>query len=250
MSRTIALFDKFTNHILVHTGQNYDYELNEIFFKDLEIRKPNYFLDCAKNSAIETIASVIQKSDEVFLKEAPDAVLLYGDTNSCLSVISAKKRQILFFIWKQEIGVLIKECLKKLIFKIVDHLSDINLVLTEHARTLVKEGISQETIFKTGSHMKEVLNYFLPKINQSDNLKKCNVNKKNYFLVSLHREENVDSKENLKHLFDLLNEIYKKYKQKIIISMHPRTKKNLENFGLHFKNDNIIFSKPFGFLII
>ena len=248
MSRTIALFDKFTNHILVHTGQNYDYELNEIFFKDLEIRKPNYFLDCAKNSAIETIASVIQKSDEVFLKEAPDAVLLYGDTNSCLSVISAKKRKIPIFHMEAGNRCFDQRVPEEINRKIVDHLSDINLVLTEHARRyLVKEGITQETIFKTGSHMKEVLNYFLPKINQSEILKKCNVNKKNYFLVSLHREENVDSKENLKHLFDLLNEIYKKYKQKIIISMHPRTKKNFENFGLHFKNDNIIFSKPFGF---
>ena len=180
MSRTIALFDKFTNHILVHTGQN-DYELNEIFFKDLEIRKPNYFLDCAKNSAIETIASVIQKSDEVFLKEEPDAVLLYGDTNSCLSVISAKRGKFLFSYGSRN-RCFDQRVPEEINRKIVDHLSDINLVLTEHARRyLVKEGISQETIFKTGSHMKEVLNYFLPKINQSEILKKFNVNKKLLF---------------------------------------------------------------------
>ena len=248
MSRTIAIFDKFTNHILVHTGQNYDYELNEIFFKDLEIRKPDYFLDCAKSTAIETIASIIQKSDEVFLKELPDAVLLYGDTNSCLSVISAKKRQIPIFHMEAGNRCFDQRVPEEINRKIVDHLSDINLVLTEHARRyLVKEGISQETIFKTGSHMKEVLNYFLPKINQSEILKKLNLMKKNYFVVSLHREENVDSKENLRHLFDLLNEIYKKYEQKIIISMHPRTKKNFEKFNLKFNNNDILFSKPFGF---
>ena len=165
MSRVIAEFDKHTKHILVHTGQNYDYELNQVFFEDLEIRKPDYFLEAVGESVAQTIARVIEKSDEVLGREQPDAVMLYGDTNSCLVVISAKRRKIPVFHMEAGNRCFDQRVPEELNRKVLDHLSDINLVLTEHARRyLIAEGIRPETIIKTGSHMKEVLDYYMPRV--------------------------------------------------------------------------------------
>ncbi|MDP3448809.1 MAG: UDP-N-acetylglucosamine 2-epimerase, partial [Eubacteriales bacterium] len=173
MSRVIAEFDKHTEHVLVHTGQNYDYELNQLFFEDLGIRKPDHFLEAVGENAAQTIARVIEKSDEVMAKEQPDAVMLYGDTNSCLAVIAAKRRKIPVFHMEAGNRCFDQRVPEELNRKVLDHLSDINLVLTEHARRyLIAEGIRPETIIKTGSHMREVLDYYMPKIQKSDVLKR------------------------------------------------------------------------------
>lgn len=249
LSRVIQELEKFTNHILVHTGQNFDYELNEIFFEQLEIRKPDYFLNSAGNNAAETIANVIKKSDEVLEKEKPDAVLLYGDTNSCLSVISAKRRQIPIFHMEAGNRCFDQRVPEEINRKIVDHLSDINFPLSEHARRyLIAEGIRPETIIKSGSSMLEVLQYHKNKIEQSDILINENLQKNKYFILSSHREENVDYSENLNNLLDSINAIYEKYKFPIIISTHPRTKKKLESINYFNDNPDIRFLKPFGFI--
>ena len=169
MSRVITEFDQHTNHILVHTGQNYDYELNQVFFDELSIRKPDYFLEAVGDKVAQTIARVIEKSDEIMEKENPDAVMLYGDTNSCLAVIAAKRRKIPVFHMEAGNRCFDQRVPEELNRKVLDHLSDINLVLTEHARRyLIAEGIRPETIIKTGSHMREVLDYYMPKIQNSD----------------------------------------------------------------------------------
>ena len=194
MSRVIAEFDQNLNHILVHTGQNYDYELNELFFEDLEIRKPDYFLGVEGKSPAQNIAQIISKSEEVMMKEEPDAILLYGDTNSCLSVMSAKRLKIPVFHMEAGNRCFDQRVPEELNRKVLDHLSDINMVLTEHARRyLIAEGIRPETIIKTGSHMDEVLGYYQPMIEKSDILSQLSLSKGKYFLVSTHREENVDS---------------------------------------------------------
>tara|TARA_X000000950_G_scaffold286242_1_gene394540 strand:+ start:1157 stop:2281 length:1125 start_codon:yes stop_codon:yes gene_type:complete len=248
MSLAIKLFDKFTNHILIHSGQNYDYELNEVFFKDLEIRKPDYFLNASGKNAAQTIGNIIKKADNVLRKEKPDAILLYGDTNSCLSVIAAKKLKIPIFHMEAGNRSFDERIPEETNRKILDHLSDINLVLTEHARRyLILEGIKPETIFKTGSHMKEVLNYYNDKINKSKILESLRLKSKNYFLISIHREENVDKKSNLISMLKTFNKIASTYKCPLIVSTHPRTKDRLNK--LHFKKlDNLIkFEKPFNF---
>ncbi len=248
LSEVIKELDKHTNHVLVHTGQNFDYELNEVFFNDLGLRKPDYFLDAAGENSIETISNVIVKSDKIFIKELPDALLLYGDTNSCLSVISAKKRKIPIFHMEAGNRCFDQRVPEEINRKIVDHLSDINMPLSEHARKyLEREGIQPETIIKTGSPMLEVLEKNLNKINDSDILKRENLAKNDYFIVSIHREENVDSPENFKNLLDSLDEITRYYEKKIIISTHPRTKKKMIKEGYQNKNEMITFSKPFGF---
>ncbi|TGL57208.1 UDP-N-acetylglucosamine 2-epimerase (non-hydrolyzing) [Leptospira ognonensis] len=248
MCRVIDEFDKLTNHILVHSGQNYDYELNQVFFEDLGIRKPDYFLNVASTTVAGTIASIIQKSDEIFEKENPDALLLYGDTNTCLSVLSAKRRKIPVFHFEAGNRCFDQRVPEELNRKVLDHLSDINFVLTEHARRyLIAEGIRQETIIKTGSHMEEVLNHYLPKVNSSTILDKLNLEAYKYFLVSAHREENVDSKENLKDLLDSLNAIAEEYKFPVIVSTHPRTRKRLEDIEGIKLNSLIQFLNPFGF---
>jgi UDP-N-acetylglucosamine 2-epimerase (non-hydrolysing) len=249
MSRVIEEFDKHTNHILVHTGQNYDYELNQLFFEDLEIRKPDHFLEAVGQTAASTIGRVIEKSDEVMERENPDAVLLYGDTNSCLAVIAAKRRKIPVFHMEAGNRCYDQRVPEELNRKVLDHLSDINLVLTEHARRyLLKEGIPGETIIKTGSHMKEVLDFYSDKISQSEIVHELNLKKESYFLVSAHREENIDSQINLNNLIETLSAIDTKYNLPIVISTHPRTKKKLEEMNFDFKkNSNIRFLKPFGF---
>ena len=248
MSRVISEFDQNTNHVLVHTGQNYDYELNEVFFKDLEIRKPNYFLDAGGENSLQTIGNVIKSSDNVIKKEKPDAILLYGDTNSCLSVITAKRNKVPIFHMEAGNRCFDERVPEEINRKIVDHLSDINLVLTEHARRyLIREGISQEKIFKTGSHMNEVLNFYNKKILKSNILDELNLQKNKYFVVSMHREENVDSKINISELIEALKKIQTKYKLPIIVSTHPRTSLRLKKFKFNGKLKNINFIKPLGF---
>ncbi len=248
MSRVIFEFDEHTKHVLVHTGQNYDYELNQVFFEDLGIRKPDYFLNSNEKTPAETISNVIKFSDKVIKKEKPDAILLYGDTNSCLSVISAKRNMVPIFHMEAGNRCFDERVPEEINRKIVDHLSDVNLVLTEHARRyLIREGIAQEKIFKTGSHMPEVLNYYQLNIKKSSILKKLNLKKGEYFLVSVHREENVDKDSSLIEIVQTLRSIYEEYKLPIIVSTHPRTKKRLKELDLENIHENINFIKAFGF---
>ena len=248
MSRVIAEFDEYTNHVLVHTGQNFDYELNQVFFDDLGIRKPDYFLGAVGNNAAQTIARVIEKADEVLEKEQPDALLLYGDTNSCLSVISAKRRKIPVFHMEAGNRCFDQRVPEELNRKVLDHLSDINMVLTEHARRyLLAEGIPADRIIKTGSHMQEVLEYYMPKITTSDVLNRLSLQPQHYFLLSAHREENVDSSENLKDLLNTMQALVKQHEMPVIVSTHPRTRQRLEKLGMDGLDLRIQFLKPFGF---
>ena len=248
MSRVIAEFDEYTNHILVHTGQNFDYELNQVFFDNLDIRKPDYFLGAVGNNAAQTIARVIEKADEVLEKEQPDALMLYGDTNSCLSVIAAKRRKIPVFHMEAGNRCFDQRVPEELNRKVLDHLSDINMVLTEHARRyLLAEGIPADRIIKTGSHMQEVLEHYMPKITTSDVLSRLNLQPQSYFLLSAHREENVDSPENLQDLLDTMQALVKQYDMPVIVSTHPRTRQRLEKLGMDGLDSRIQFLKPFGF---
>ena len=248
MSRAIAEFDQHTQHILVHTGQNYDYELNQLFFEDLGIRKPDYFLEAVGDNAAQTIARVIEKSDEVMEKEKPDAVMLYGDTNSCLAVIAAKRRKIPVFHMEAGNRCFDQRVPEELNRKVLDHLSDINLVLTEHARRyLIAEGIRPETIIKTGSHMCEVLDYYMPKIQKSDVLQRMNLTAGKFFIISAHREENIDTPQNMLDMVETLNALAETYNYPVIVSTHPRTKKRLDTMELGNLNSQIQFLKPFGF---
>nr|WP_199874200.1 UDP-N-acetylglucosamine 2-epimerase (non-hydrolyzing) [Paraclostridium bifermentans] len=248
LSRVINELDKYTNHIIVHSGQNYDYELNEIFFKDLEIRKPDYFLDSAKENAIETIADVLVKVNNLIEKEKPDALLIYGDTNTCLSVIAAKKNKIPIFHMEAGNRCFDLRVPEEINRKIVDYLSDINFTLTEHARKYLEaEGIRPETIIKSGSSMKEVFKYNMDKINNSDILERMSLKPKEYFVVSAHREENLDVDHNFTNLINSLNKIATHYNKKIIFSTHPRTKNKIENTKNVELHKNIILSKPLGF---
>ena len=248
LSEVMKELDKHTNHIIVHTGQNYDYELNELFFEQLNVRNPDYFLEAVKGSPSETIGDIIAKSDKILSKIKPDAILVYGDTNSCLSVIPAKRRKIPIFHMEAGNRCFDQRVPEEVNRKIVDHLSDINLPLSEQARDyLIAEGIKPETIIKTGSPMKEVLNANMTKILSSDILKKENLVAKAYIVMSIHREENVDSPKNFKDLLDSIEALTKIYKLPIIISTHPRTRKKLEEIGYESINPLIRFSKPYGF---
>jgi UDP-N-acetylglucosamine 2-epimerase len=248
MSRVIAELDQHTEHVLVHTGQNYDYELNQLFFDDLGIRKPDYFLEAVGENAAQTIARVIEKSDAVMEAVKPDAVMLYGDTNSCLAVIAAKRRKIPVFHMEAGNRCFDQRVPEELNRKVLDHLSDINLVLTEHARRyLIAEGIRPETIIKTGSHMREVLDYYMPSILASDVLGRMGLAQGGYFIVSAHREENVDTRENLADLLDTLNALAIKYQMPVIVSTHPRTQKLLDALNIGNLDSRVQFLKPFGF---
>lgn len=248
LTEVIKELDKYVNHILVHTGQNFDYELNEIFFNDLEIRKPDYFLNVADSTLSKTIGNIIAYSDEIMEKENPDAILLYGDTNSSLSIISAKRRKIPVFHMEAGNRCFDERVPEEINRKIADHLADINLVITERAKYyLEREGIAPERIIKVGSSMKEIFCKYKDKIDNSNILKKLSLEKDKYFVVSSHREEVVDIKENLIDLIETLNALCDKYKYKIIISTHPRTRKLIEKLGNIKVNENILFSKPFGF---
>ena len=248
LSRVIAELDRHTDHILVHTGQNFDYELNDIFFKEMGIRKPDYFLDAACGGAAETIGNIIAKSDAVMEKELPDAALVYGDTNSCLSVISAKRRRIPVFHMEAGNRCFDQRVPEELNRKIVDHLSDINMTLTEHARRyLIQEGLEPETIIKTGSPMLEVLNYHREQIEASDVLERIGLKSKEFFVVSAHREENVDFHVNFQELLETLMAIRERYILPIIVSTHPRTRKRMEALGIEGLGAGIEFLKPLGF---
>lgn len=249
MSRVIAELDRQVNHVLVHSGQNYDYELNQVFFDELEIRKPDHFLGAAGETAAQTIAEVIAKADTVFELEKPDALLLYGDTNTCLAVIAAKRRKIPVFHMEAGNRCFDQRVPEELNRKVLDHLSDINMVLTEHARRyLIAEGIRPETIIKTGSHMHEVLDYYRPKIEASDVLAREGLEAGKFFIVSAHREENVDTPDNLRDLLATLRALADEYGHPLIVSTHPRTRKRLEALGESLEHPLIRFSKPFGLL--
>jgi UDP-N-acetylglucosamine 2-epimerase (non-hydrolysing) len=248
LSRVIAELEKYTDHILVHSGQNYDYELNEVFFQEMGIKKPDHFLNAAADNAAETIANVISKSDKLLAEIKPDAVLLYGDTNSCLSVISAKRRKIPVFHMEAGNRCFDQRVPEEINRKIVVQLSDINMTLTEHARRyLIAEGLGAETVIKTGSSMLEVLNYHKDDIANSDVLKRLGLKEKEFFIVSTHREENVDSEQNFSDLLESLNKIAETYGKRIIVSTHPRTRKKLEAMDTKAFNPLIEFMKPLGF---
>ena len=248
MSRVIHQFDEFTDHVLVHTGQNYNYELNQVFFEDLNIRQPDYFLNTAGDNSTKTIAKIIKKIDDVLKEVNPDAVLLYGDTNSCLSVIAVKKRRIPIFHMEAGNRCFDQRVPEEINRKIIDHLSDINLVLSDQARSyLVNEGIKPETIIKTGTHMYEVLNYYFPKIIKSDVLERLQLTEKKYFIISIHREENTDDINKLNKLIQVLNAIAEKYEYPVIVSTHPRTKNMLEEINEISLDNKVQLLEPFGF---
>lgn len=274
LSRTMALLDEYVNHIVVHTGQNYDYELNEIFWEQLELRKPDHFLNVDTSSLGAAIGDIIRKSEEVLKLEEPDAVLVLGDTNSCLAAYMAKRMHIPIFHMEAGNRCFDENVPEETNRRIIDHIADFNLVYTEHARRhLLSEGIHHRRIYLTGSPMKEVLDYYKTKIDNSDifnrielksetqNLESRNskLETKKYFLVSVHREENVDNPENLQKILNILNQLAGIYKLPVIVSTHPRTRKRLESFDdqrelaksassvFHF-NSLIHFMKPFGFL--
>lgn len=247
MSCVIEKLDKFYEQILVHTGQNYDYSLNKVFFDELNVREPNYFLNAAGTSPVETISKILVEIDRVLDIEKPDAFLVYGDTNSCLSVIAAKRRQIPIFHFEAGNRCFDLRVPEEINRKIVDHTADINFVLSEHARAyLTNEGINSSRIFKTGSHMFEVIARHEEKITHSDILARLDLVKSDYFLVSLHREENVDKPEKLKKIVNSLEILSEEFKKRVIISTHPRTKKHLSINNITC-SDNIMFLEPFGF---
>lgn len=248
LSRVIAKLDQHCDHTLVHTGQNFDYELNEVFFDELEIRKPDIFLHAAGGTAIETISGVMVKSDQVMCEVKPDALLLLGDTNSALSAIPAKRRKIPIFHMEAGNRCFDLRVPEEINRKIVDHISDINLPYSEIARGyLLREGIPPDQVIKTGSPMREVLDFYAAKIKKSSILERMNLQPNGYFLVSAHREENVDTPSNLLKIFSILNSLVETYDLPVIVSTHPRTHKRIEEMGLK-ASSKVIFNKPFGFI--
>ena len=280
LSRVIPLLDRFTDHIFVHTGQNYDYELNEIFFKDLELRKPDYFLNVDTSSLGAAVGDIIRKSEEVLMKEKPGAMLVLGDTNSCLAAYMAKRMHIPIFHMEAGNRCFDENVPEETNRRIIDHIADFNLVYTEHARRhLLSEGIPHRRIYLTGSPMKEVLDYYKPKIEASKILQNISIgfpqnpsptthqspvtshqslSPKSYFMVSVHREENVDNPENLARILSILNDLADKHKMPVIVSTHPRTRKRMEELLNNqsrvtrhpspvTSNPLIQFLKPFAF---
>jgi UDP-N-acetylglucosamine 2-epimerase len=262
LSRVMALLDQHVDHVIVHTGQNYDYELNEIFFKDLDIRKPDHFLEVDVTSLGSAVGDIIKKTEKILLAEKPDALLVLGDTNSCLSAYMAKRLHIP--IYHMEAG---NRCFdfnvpEEINRRIIDHIADFNLVYTEHARRhLISEGLPHRRIYLSGSPMYEVLKYYEAKINASKILKSLKLKAKNFFVASIHREENVDNPENLRKIITLLNKLAEGYQLPVIVSTHPRTRKRIEAFTESRQltadsktastaqfNKRIKFLKPFGFL--
>jgi UDP-N-acetylglucosamine 2-epimerase len=248
MCLTIERLDKLTQHVLVHTGQNHDYELNQVFFEDLGIRKPDHFLAAAGVGPIDTIARVLTAVDAVLEAEKPDAVLIYGDTNSGLAVIAAKRRKIPVFHMEAGNRCFDQRVPEELNRKVIDHLSDVNMTLTEHARRyLLSEGLPPDRIFKVGSHLAEVLDRFGDKIDQSDILSHLGLERGRYFVVSAHREENVDTPERLQRLFTCLNRLAEEFGWPIIASTHPRTRNRMPaDIGARL-SPLVRFLPPFGF---
>ncbi|MCE5226778.1 MAG: UDP-N-acetylglucosamine 2-epimerase (non-hydrolyzing) [Porphyromonadaceae bacterium] len=248
LSRVMTLLDEHVNHIIAHTGQNYDYELNEIFFKDLELRKPDYFLNVDVSSLEASVGDIIQKSGELLRKEKPDALLVLGDTNSCLSAYMAKRLHIPIFHMEAGNRCFDFNVPEEINRRIIDHIADFNLVYTEHARRhLLSEGLPHRRIYLTGSPMFEVLNYYKPKIESSTIADSLQLTAESYFLVSVHREENVDNPENLRKIILILNRIAEDYHVPIIVSTHPRTRNRLGGVPDIKLNSFIQFLKPFGF---
>lgn len=247
LSRLFAKLDQFVDHVMVHTGQSFDYEMNQVFFDDLRVRKPDYFLDVKADSLGGQIANVILRSEEVFIKEKPDALVLLGDTNSALSTIVAKRMKIPIFHLEAGNRSFDENVPEEINRRIVDHISDLNYPYSENARlNLLREGIHPGKMNMTGSPLAEILHHYKKPISQSKALTSMKLAKQKYFLVSAHREENVDSPKNLATLMDILNGVAETYKMPIIVSTHPRTKKRLEE--RKYKTHRLVkFSKPFGF---
>jgi UDP-N-acetylglucosamine 2-epimerase len=248
LSRVMSVLDEVTDHVIVHTGQNYDYELNEIFFDEMGLTKPKVFLDAAAETAAETIGNVIAKSDAVFRDERPDAVLVLGDTNSALSVIPAKRLKIPVFHMEAGNRCFDMRVPEEINRRIVDHVSDFNLTYSEHARRyLIAEGLPQDRVIKTGSPMKEVLDHHAEAIEASDVHQRLDLVRGAYFTVSMHREENVDDEAHLSSLVDSLNGVAERYDEPLIFSAHPRTRKRLASQGLEL-DSRIRVMPPLGFI--
>jgi UDP-N-acetylglucosamine 2-epimerase (non-hydrolysing) len=247
LSRVMAALDQYCDHILVHTGQNYDYELNEIFFQDLGIRKPDHFLNAAGSTGAETIGNVIIGVDRVLAEIEPEALLVLGDTNSCMAVIPAKRRKIPTFHMEAGNRCFDMRVPEEINRRIVDHTADINLTYSTIARDyLLREGLSPDMVIKTGSPMFEVLNYYREGIEASDILTRLGLAKGKFFVVSAHREENIDSDKNFGKLVDSLNKVAEQYGYPVIVSTHPRTQKRVDAMGVKF-HANIRLLKPLGF---
>ena len=247
LSRIIPLFDIFFEHTLVHTGQNYDYELNHVFFDDLNIREPDVFLNAAGATAADTIGLVVSKTDKVLVDKMPDAILILGDTNSSLAAIAAKRRKIPIFHMEAGNRSFDQRVPEEINRRIVDHIADINLTYSSIARDcLLREGLPPNQIIKTGSPMMEVLHYYKTQINESNVLGRFGLDKNNYFLVSTHREENIDCKDQIIKIVNILNSLAEKFKLPIIVSTHPRTQKKLDSINFNFSS-KIKFLKPIGF---
>ena len=247
LSRIFAKFDQYVNHIMVHTGQSYDYEMNQVFFENLKVRKPDYFLEVKSETLGEQIAKIIEKSEEVLKKEMPDAVLILGDTNSALAAIIAKRMKIPIFHMEAGNRSFDENLPEEINRRIVDNISDINLPYSENARLyLMREGVHPGTIFVTGSPMAEIWEAYKNDVQKSLILKELNLKKRKYFVASIHREENVESRESLTKLIDSLNAVAEAYKMPIIMSTHPRTANRLEEYKL--KADKLVnFHKPMGY---
>lgn len=249
LSRVMSLLDQHVNHIIAHTGQNYDYELNEIFFRDLELRKPDFFLNVDVSSLEASVGDIIRKSGELLRKEKPDALLVLGDTNSCLAAYMAKRLHIPIFHMEAGNRCFDFNVPEEINRRIIDHIADFNLVYTEHARRhLVNEGLPHRRIYLSGSPMFEVLNYYRPKIEESKITDSLKLTADSFFLVSAHREENVDNRGNLIKILTILNKLVEKYNLPVVVSTHPRTRKRLENVKEITINPHISFLKPFGFV--
>lgn len=248
LSRLIPKLDQHCDHVLVHSGQNYDYELNEVFFSDLGIRKPDTFLEAAGATAADTIGQIIMAADKAMQEHQPEALLLLGDTNSSLAAIAAKRRKIPIFHMEAGNRCFDFRVPEEINRRIVDHTSDINLTYSEIAREyLLREGLPPDQVIKTGSPMREVIEHYMPGIDESDILGHLGLTAQRYFVVSTHREENVDSSENLQKLFDIMNVLAERYKEPVIVSTHPRTRKRMDALGLT-AHPLVQFHKPFGFL--
>lgn len=247
LSRVLDKLDQYCEHILVHTGQNYDYELNEVFFNDLNVRKPDFFLDAAGKNAAETIGQVIIKIDQVFAEVLPEAMLVLGDTNSCISAIAAKRRKIPIFHMEAGNRCFDQRVPEETNRRIVDHTADVNLTYSDIAREyLLAEGLPADRVIKTGSPMYEVLTHYMPQIDGSDVLERLKLQANQFFVISAHREENVDSPKQLAKLADILNTIAEKYQLPVIVSTHPRTRNRIEANGIVF-HEKIQLLKPLGF---